>query len=210
MNLDEITPNSHTYKEQQKQLAEEENARKTEKVIKGTAVKKKKSVRKKFADLFFTEDIPNVKEYILYELLIPTIKDTIVEVIKNTADMMFYGKIRNNKKSGTGSYISYSSYSRPQLANRDRTSPAGRTIYSFDDIYLEDMGEANQVLDVLREIIEKYGYVTVADYFDAVGVTGNGYTDRSYGWTDLTQAYVARSRSGYYLEMPRCEQLKRN
>ena len=55
------TPNSHKYKAEQKQTAEE---KKIEKVVSGTVKTKKKSEIKKLTDVFVSEDASNVKSYI--------------------------------------------------------------------------------------------------------------------------------------------------
>ena len=56
-------------------------------------------------------------------------------------------------------------------------------------------------------MIDQYGEATVADFYELVGVTGNGYTDRSYGWKDLKQAYISRVREGFLFNLPRCIEL---
>ena len=54
----------------------------------------------------------------------------------------------------------------------------------------------------MDDLIETYGLVSVADFYDLVGVTGD-YTDNKYGWTDLRNANVIRVRDGYMIKLPR-------
>ena len=55
----------------------------------------------------------------------------------------------------------------------------------------------------MDELIDAYGFVTVADLYDLVGVTGN-YTDNKYGWTSIRNAEPVRARGGgYILKLPR-------
>lgn len=184
----------------------DEPLKKTGKVVTGKVVKRSTPV-KNFANMFLAEDRGDVKNYIIFDWLIPTVKDAFVDGLESLIDMAFYGKVRNGRRkpSSGGSYYNYSSISsdRPRVANI-----GARSLYSFDDVQFDSRQEAEKVLDVLLEIIEDYGKATVADYYDACGVTGNGYTDRSYGWTDLRQAFVTRSRQGYCISLPRPKDLR--
>ncbi len=170
-----------------------------EKVVTGEVKVKKRSRGRKFIDLFINEDGADIKEYLLLEVFVPAVKDTILDLM----NMIFYGRARGSSKKGS-TYVSYNSYS-------DRTRrPTGRAVrggYSFDDIEVESRGEAEKVLDVLNEMIDRYGEATVADFYELVGVSGNGYTDRTYGWKDLTMASIRRTRTGYLFDMPRCREL---
>ena len=163
---------------------------------------KKKSVFKKVFSVFVNEDVGNIKEYLIYDLLIPAIRDTIYNSITRSSEMLFYGKVRSNKPNGAPTYVSYNNYS-----NKGGGSRRGRSSYSFDDILMEDRGQAEEVLDIMNEMIDKYGECTVAEFYELAGVTGNGYTDRSYGWKDLRGAYVQRVRDGYLFNLPRCIEL---
>lgn len=169
-----------------------------EKVVTGDVKVKKRSKGRKFIDLFINEDGADIKEYLLLEVFVPAVKDTILDLM----NMIFYGRTRGSKKGST--YVSYNSYSD---RNRRPTGRVSRSSYTFDDITVESRGEAEKVLDVLNEMIDRYGEATVADFYDLVGVTGNGYTDRSYGWRDLRQASIQRTRDGYLFLLPRCVEL---
>lgn len=170
-----------------------------EKVVTGDVKVKKRSKGRKFIDLFINEDGADIKDYLLLEVFVPAVKDTILDLM----NMIFYGRTRGSSKRGS-TYVSYNSYS------DGRRRPTGRPVrngYSFDDIVVESRGEAEKVLDVLNEMIDRYGEATVADFYDLVGVTGNGYTDRSYGWKDLRNAYIQRTREGYLFQLPRAMEL---
>ena len=158
--------------------------------------------------MFFSEDIPDVKEYLIFEWLIPTIKDAFVEGVQSAIDLAFYGKVRGRKRTTRSSLDSFYDYSGRSKRARDAVTPRGRVSYDFDDIYLESNAEAEEVLDVLCDIVEEYGKVSVGDYYDALGITGNGPADRTYGWTDLRNARVSRSREGYTIVLPRVQNIR--
>ena len=65
VDIESVKPNSHKYKEEQKQEA------KKEKVISGSASRKKKSEVSKLANSIISEDANNIRNYILDDVLIP-------------------------------------------------------------------------------------------------------------------------------------------
>lgn len=62
--------------------------------------------------------------------------------------------------------------------------------------------EAANVLHSLADILGQYGSVTVADFYDEVGLKGPYYSDIRYGWKDIGDAYVVKVRSGWSISMP--------
>lgn len=200
-----LPPNSHKYHESKEKKAEEEEPKKIERVATGKVVKKKKSFGRKFAELFLAEDIGSVREYLFYDVLIPAIKNGIVEMVQNGTEMLFNGRIKpKGKPIGGGGYFAYNRVSSGNGAFQE--SRPVRSRYSFEDIYLESRAEAEEVLDTMLELLDRYGSVRVADLYELVGVTGNGYTDNNFGWKDLRAASVNRTRDGYLLKLPPCIQ----
>ena len=52
----------------------------------------------KFADVFISEDVNNVKSYIVMDVLVPAIKKAISDIVTNGIDMILYGKLGNQKR----------------------------------------------------------------------------------------------------------------
>jgi hypothetical protein len=75
-------------------------------------------------------------------------------------------------------------------------------MYSYDDVTIDNRGEAEMLLREMKNTINRYGMVRVADLYDFVGITGDP-TDNKYGWTDLRNVEVVRVRNGYKLDLPR-------
>lgn len=197
--MEEYKPNSHKYKEDQNRSAPE---KKVEKVIAGTVKSKKKSEIRKFTDVFISEDINNVKSYILLDVLIPAIKKAISDIVTNGIDMILYGETGKTKSNSIASKVSYRSYYDGRNGRRDYSAIRTKISYNYDDIIFDNRGEAEDVLSRMDELISTYGLVSVADLYDLVGVTGN-YTDNKYGWTNIRSASVIRVRDGYMLKLPK-------
>lgn len=196
--MQDYKPNSHRFKEEQKSTSATER-RKVDKVVSGTAKVRKKSEIRKLADNFISEDIQNIKSYVVTEVLIPTIKNTIWDAFTNSLDMVLFGGTGRNRRNTTAGRVSYRNY---YDQGSERSSDRARVGYSVDDIVLDSRGEAEEVLARMDELIDTYKMVRVADLYDLVGVTGN-YTDNKYGWTNIRTAEVVRVRDGYKIKLPR-------
>lgn len=196
-----VSPNSHKYKEENKNAKGE--VKKVEKVVSGTVKTKKKSDIHKFTDVFISEDAANVKNYILMDVLVPAVKKAISDIVRDGIDMILYGGSGRGKSSSSPSnYVSYSRYSDRDRRDERRYSDTRRAGYYCDDVIVQTRGEAEDVLTRMDELIDMYQQVTVADLYDLVGISGN-YTDNRYGWTNIRNAEIVRVRDGYLLKMPK-------
>lgn len=73
-------------------------------------------------------------------------------------------------------------------------------------IIFQTRQDAENTLDSLKEMIELYGFISLADVCDLVGITPS-YTDNKYGWRSLNNAKVVRSRYGYFIEVPKAVEI---
>ena len=196
--MDEFKSNSHKSKETT------EGERRMEKVVTGSVRPKKKTNAEKLAELFLPEDVDNFKTYILRDILIPAGKKTLSEIV----DIFLYGSAGRNKKTTNASKVSYRAYYDEANGRRDSAPVRPKQSYSYDDVVFNNRPDAEEVLMSLEECIGLYGHVSVRDFYDAVGITGN-YTDHNYGWTDLHTAKIVRLTDGdYTIKLPRAIPLK--
>ena len=176
--MEEYKSNSHKSRQNQNDDIPE---KRVEKVVSGSVKSKKKNGLQKITNVFVPEDVDDVKSYIFEDIVVPAVKDIILDAVR-----AFLGVSGNSRvgRSSTSSKISYRKYyddrDRRDSGNVSRT----RTGYDYDDIILESRGEAEDVLERMDELIATYQVVSVADFYDLVGVSGN-YTDNKYGWTDI-------------------------
>lgn len=194
-----LPDNSNKAREDRKQKAAREGQR-AEKVVRGKVKTKNNEVRK-WTDIFFSDDTANVGNYILMDVLVPSIKKAIYDIVVNSLDMSLFGG-RGGKRSGDK--ISYTAYS--NSSKRDRDERSYRSYSSADrgyqDIIFETRADAKDVLDSMDEIMETYDRVRVADMFDLAGLTCE-HTLNNYGWTDIRSAKIVPAADGYRIKMPR-------
>ena len=196
--MEEYKGNSHRSKEEVS--TKELTPKKVEQVA--TGKQRKKSDVRKFTDVFVSEDMASVKDYILMEVLLPAAKKAIADAVTNGIDMLLYGEARS-KNRDRGSRVSYTRYyERDRERDYERGARTRARGYDYDDIILDTRREAEEVLDRMQDLIDTYGMVSVADLYDLVGISGK-YTDNKYGWTHLRSADVQRVRDGYLLKLPK-------
>jgi hypothetical protein len=184
-------------------------------VEEGSATQRKTPVGKRFIQSFGGDDARSVGNFILMDIVVPTVKDMISNVVGQGIDRALFGESGRRQGSGRTQHTSYSrvsderrtSYSRAGDRDRD-ISRVSRSRFDFDDIVLPTRGEAEKVLDTMVEVWREYGSVRVADLYDLVGITSE-YTDNNFGWVDMRNADVSRVRSGYVLDLPKPVQLDR-
>ena len=197
---------SNSYKSREENALASQKTKQITKVIKGTLMTTKKNEMSKLGDIFMSEDASRVKSYILMDVLVPTIKKAISDIVKNGVDMILYGEVGQSNKRTYASTVSYRDYydNGGRGTSRFDDPPRARTRvgYNFDDIILETRGEAEEVLSSMDELIETYGSVSVADMYDLVGISCE-YTDNKYGWKNIRTAEPVRVRDGYMLKLPR-------
>lgn len=196
------TPNSHKYREQQKEAAPQE--KRVKKVVKGP-VKIKKNEARKLADIFIQEDASNVKNYIFMDVLVPAIKKAIYDIVTNGIDMFLYGGTGKGKSGVSGTKVSYRNFYEQKNNNggyHGSENTKSNNAFDYDDITFTNRGEAEAVKQTMQETIGKYGMVTVADLYDMIDQPAP-YTSQKYGWMDVSSAEVIRYRGDYKLKLPR-------
>lgn len=177
-------------------------------VVTGNVKQVKKPAGKRLAESLGFEDGRTVGDYLIWDVIVPAMKDTVSEVFKKGIDAFLYGGTKNPPRSidrrGRTSRISYNSYyDERSEPTRHRYSYNPRAVNDFRDFAFEDRRDAELVLSEMCEIIDTYGFCKVSDFYSLVGETERNFTDHGYGWDHLGSAAVERSRDGWVLDLPR-------
>lgn len=194
--MEEYIPNSNKFKNE---CAMKD--KKIEKVVSGPVKARKKSEFQKFADVFVSEDTSNVKSYILMDVIVPAIRNLIEDIIVDSTHMLLRGDAGRKHKYGS----SYNKIPFDRLYDYDKRSRDANTIrsgYDYEEYIIDTLAEAKEVLSRMDDIIARYGTVSIADFYELVGVRCN-YTDNKYGWTNVRNANIVRVREGYIIKLPK-------
>lgn len=195
--------NYNNYKGNSHKEKEERQKEKEKAIVKTPAKVRKKSSARKVLNFFAADDAQDIGSYILLDVIKPAAKKLIWDILAGGLKMALFGDAdTGSTKPGSASRISYQKF---YEKDRDRVpvrSGRSRLGYDFDDIILETRSEAEDILGRMDEIVDNYGIVSVADFYDLAGIEGN-HTDNKYGWTDIRNASIIRSHGGYIIKLPK-------
>lgn len=187
---------------------EPEEKREVKKVISGDIQKQKKPLGTRFMETFIGGDSRSVWTSVAQDVLIPAAKDMVSDAVSQGIERMLFGdsrRSRGSRPSDRGGYTSYNRMSDSRRPLRDEprreSTVRARSRVNFDEYVLESRAEADTVLDEMSMMLDKYAVVSIADFYNLIGVTAD-YTDEKYGWTDLHSADVIRRRRGWVLDLP--------
>lgn len=182
-------------------------------------VPKSKGFRR-IREVFIAEDLGTVKGKVFEGVVVPSIKDFIVNIVTNTVTMIFYGEKAVNVKGyqsswlgGSGKRVSYSTYYASSL-NGDNLSKklSPEMVTSYTEPLFSSYEEAKECLSDLVEMLDNYPQVTISDLYSHEAVVKNGYHNEAvfnkWGWKNLGNAHVSATPSGYTLNLPKPKYLE--
>lgn len=186
----------------------EDQQRKSEKVISGTAKVTKRKKSRKILDSFVSEDLPEVRNYIWDDVVAPIIRSCLYDIGVGALSSVFgrgsggnYGRYGGNGRYGGDTRVSYRQYY--DNGPRDRRKDDRyyrRGVYDYDELSFDTYAEADKVLGRMLDQISAYGNVSVLEMYDFSGLSCD-YTAKDYGWVNLRRAVVRQGRDGrWYIE----------
>jgi len=182
---------------------------------------------RKFISEFLADDIHSIKDYIVYDVVIPAVKNAISDTITNGIDMLLFGQTRTRFNSNTirkVGGINYTSFSSNNVskANKitnsysnfdERRTPGYRSAYTVDDILVPytyeephniTKGKVTEALTMLTMRLKRYGMVSVADFYETVlNSVPDDIQDHKWGWYDLSGMRIRDTREGIVIMMPK-------
>lgn len=181
--------------------------------LKGTVVTRKPSFISRLKETFIADDARDVGDYIVWDILVPTIKRTIRDIIVGSADRVFLGSSSPNSSSSLYrergvTYVKrtdYGAVTRPSRnKNEQKALPSSRPQYrnfKLNEIIFDNYDDAANVLERMIDYLDTYGKVSVDAYFDLAGQSID-YTAQNWGWTSLSSATIVTTFGGYFIKLP--------
>ena len=181
---------------------------KTQRAV-ATAKLKEKTFGQKVKDAFISDEVHDVKSYIVFDVIIPAVKETIRSLIVNTVDMSLFGKVRSSSKTeqrGGSTYIAYErAYGNSQnVPKQSKVSGAPLRVNELERVTFRDKNDAIEVLSYLFDNIEEYHVASVADFLGAADL-GISPIHHKWGWYDLSGASIEENPEDgtYWIKLPR-------
>lgn len=171
---------------------------------------KRESTAKKVVGEIIREDVRSVGETVLWDVIIPTVKNLISDTVTRGIESMLYGG--DSRPRSRSSYSDYSGYSRPK-GTRDRPAErrerrsARHAEPERNEIIFDTRSDANDVIDRMSDLIDQYGQVSLADLNALIGASSN-FIDDNWGWTDMGSFDVRQVRDGFMLTHDEPQSLK--
>lgn len=183
-------------------------------IVQGAVKPVRESAFKRFKSNLFGSDVNSVMGYITKEVLLPAVRDLIVDTTSKGIEQMIYGEVRSTRRRSSTDGRSRYSYDRSPIdvrpssaytrgrvpAPRDPVRQTGRR-HMVGEILLVSKADADRVLETMSELIDRYDAVSVADLYSLLGLPTN-YIDNNWGWTELVFANVLQTQDGWMLDLP--------
>lgn len=171
---------------------------------------KRESTAKKVVGEIIREDARSVGETVLWDVIIPTVKNLISDTVTRGIESMLYGG--DSRPRSRSSHSDYSGYSRPKdrrdrPAERRSTRSARHAEPERNEIIFDTRSDANDVIDRMSDLIDQYGQVSLADLNALIGASSN-FIDDNWGWTDMGSFDVRQVRDGFMLTHDEPQSLK--
>lgn len=171
---------------------------------------KRESTARKVVGEIIREDARSVGETVLWDVVIPTVKNLISDTVTRGIESMLYGG--DSRPRSRNSYSDYSGYSRPKgnrdrLAERRERRPARHAEPERNEIIFDSRSDANDVIDRMSDLIDQYGQASLADLNALIGASSN-FIDDNWGWTDMGSFDVRQVRDGFMLTHDEPQSLK--
>jgi hypothetical protein len=189
-----------------------------EKVVVGEVIVQKKSIGRKFKDLFIEADLKTVIRYVATDVLLPAARNTIVDASSKGIERLMYGESAVRRRNfGVGPRVTYNNpinrgyrdsgpFHSPR--NAPAVSPAPRSSrHSRDEFFLSSREEAELVLERMNDIIDTYEVVSVADLNQLAGLPTT-HVDNKWGWVYLGDVQIRQIREGYLIDFPPSEPIQ--
>jgi hypothetical protein len=188
-----------------------------EQVTSADAELRQRGLGRKVKDTFIGGTARGAVEYVVADVVVPTIRDLLFESFQSGMERWVFGESRirrSGRPSGypgqtQGPQVNYSAMSTNKPTMTRSITQQSRARHDFGEIVIQDRREASDVLDVMYDELSRYGSVTVAVLYALTGIQSS-HTDHKWGWTSLRGANVVRmGKGGYLLDLPTPEPLDR-
>jgi hypothetical protein len=178
-------------------------------------VRRKRGLGRQFKETFFSGDARSASQYMIEEIVVPAIRDTMFDAIQGGIERLVYGESTRKRPGSTNGYsnLGHVAYNRMSGSTPAKTSAprmlsrSSRARHDFDELIIPSRQEAEEVIDQMFAVLSRYGSVSVADLYELTGVQSS-HTDMKWGWTELRGAKAVRLRQGgFLLDLPEPEAL---
>ena len=212
--MEAFPSNTHKSKEAKPKAPAEKNI---EKVTTGQVLQRKKSLGDRFKGVFFGGEVKGAARYITGEVLLPALKNLVVDATSKGVERMIYGDAAPRRRGLVDprqQRVMYNSPvdrrfatgGRPTMLPDQPPRYGSQRRQSIGDIILSSRQEAETVVERLQDIVNQFDVASIADLYELCGLPST-YIDNQWGWPNLSFVDVIQTRDGYVINLPPAEAL---
>ena len=202
------------YNDPLKKKPKEDKAPKVvEKVVTVEVIQKKKSIGRRFKEVFFSGDFKSAARYVAADVLLPALRNMMVDTSTKAIERVIYGDSAPRGARRSPEYRSYVQYNSPTLGrgvpyshlpDQPRRYVSSRPSNDQNHLVIPNRQEAETVVERLIDIIDQYEVASIGDLNELVGLPTQ-HTDQKWGWTTLKNVEIRQVRDGYLIDLPPAE-----
>lgn len=178
-------------------------------VVKPKVTKRELTFREKVKRSFVKEDLTDIRDYVIFDIIIPNVKKAFFDTIVGATAQVFGISVPAGRYGYSGGTSPTPRVTPHERRYRDYSSIANDRyngyssephVTRYDRFYVSDWSfqykeEADDALMKLMDICDANGWVSVARFFEIVDPSGtaegrNPYTNNNYGWRSVDSATV--------------------
>ena len=189
-----------------------DNKPKVEKVVSGPV---EISTRKKIKDAFIKSDGKTIREYAFFDVFIPSLKRLAYDLINKVSAMTLFNDKTGRGNLGSVGYsnqyqqqtiyqasdVAYKPYN-PSSQPVRQPSNYPSNMFDYESWVFTNRGDIEAVLNLMTDIIDRYGTVSLVDLYDSVDKRAP-YTAENYGWKSMNGCEPVICSGGWRLKMTR-------
>lgn len=199
--LEDIRGNSHTDKNGGSKSTAPERPKVSPIIDKSRLARDKKTFGQKLLRTFIQDDIPDMKAWMIDEVIAPGIKRLILDGLA----MMFFretysGSRRNTYEYGKTSYSNLYSQKTRSAPQKSRYVDESRDRIDYRNIVVTYRNDAESIVRYLHDTIAEYHKVSIGDLYSLVDILANP-NDFNWGWTDPRAIGIRQVSNGFLIDV---------
>lgn len=175
------------------------------KIIDGEAVRKKNGLGARMREAFIADSMDVVGDYVMKEVVLPRIRQGIVDTLTTTVERLFMGGPSTSSTADRGRSV-YRRGDGRGSKYRDQRGPVQQpsmasSVGSRYHFALPSHAEVVRVVDTMGELCNIDGYVRAGDYLELIGQPHTPQ-DWQWGWTSMAGVRIRQTRDGWVIDFP--------
>lgn len=177
---------------------------------------RRKTKGQKLKEEFVNADAGKVGSYLFESVIMPSIKDTIWNLITKGLRMFLFkqgeGPNAPTTVQTSGTRVNWQQYypTTTVYSPQQPTYQVARTPMNYGEVVVGTEAEATDILRNLQEIVQQYRAASIGDLYQLAGLQELVDTyDFNFGWINLNGACITQVANGWLIHLPTPMPIKR-